>query len=214
MITLLFGSPGCGKTTHAVYTACKADRPVYHNIPGCTVGTYLPHIECLGRFTVPRGSLILIDEAGIEFNNRDYKSFPKALISYLKLHRHYGVDIYFYSQSWEDTDITIRRLADRLFYIRSFGRLPVSSVRRIEAFVEINENDHQIQFGYKKLKVISRFLPPPFNRPSFKLLFRWRYYRFFDTYHCTPLPLFPQIDSAHSKSNEVSCQPGGMPTNG
>ncbi len=43
----------------------------------------------------------------MEFNNRDYKSFPKPAIKFFKYHRHYGVSVDVFSQSFEDMDVRV-----------------------------------------------------------------------------------------------------------
>ena len=59
-------------------------------------------------------------KASLEFNNRFNfpKTFPKTCIEFFKLHRHYGVAIDVFSQSYEDMDITIRRLATKFIVVR------------------------------------------------------------------------------------------------
>ena len=134
MLTFVFGSPGSGKTCYLAKTATKElkKRPVYSNVE--IHGTTLLPSHDLGNFTPPEGSLILLDECGIDFNNRAYKALPKTVISYLKLHRHYKVDIVVVSQSWDDIDITFRRLAERYYLLRRlpFFSIAVRCVRKIK----------------------------------------------------------------------------------
>lgn len=192
MIRIFFGSPGAGKTTLAVRQLYKMKRRrrqpydyYYSNFSNALCASV--DLTGLGTWTFPEHSYIVIDEAGIEFNNRNYKSFPKELISWMKLHRHFKCDVDFISQSWEDTDITIRRLADELWYIKRFG--PFTIVRRVYKFVTINEETSQIQDGYRFAKIIKKFLPPPFRENSFYLVFRPRFYRYFDSYSRPSVPV-------------------------
>ncbi len=187
---MFFGSPGSGKTTLAVRQLYKMRRRwrqpydyYYANFTNAICASV--DLTGLGTWTFPEHSYIVIDEAGIEYNNRNYKAFPKELISWLKLHRHYKCDIDFISQSWEDTDITIRRLADELWYIKRIG--PFSLVRRVYKFVTVNEDTQQIVDGYKFAKIFKKFLPPPFHENSFYLVFRPRFYKYFDSYSRPPL---------------------------
>lgn len=191
MIRLYFGSPGSGKTTLAVrqiYKLRSRKRQKYDYYYANFTNSLCSSVSLsgLGTWTFPEHSYVVIDEAGIEYNNRNFKSFPKELISWLKLHRHFKCDVDFISQSWEDVDVTIRRLADELWYIKRIG--PFSIVRRVYKFVTVNEDTQQIQDGYKFAKLIKRFLPPPFHEKSFFLVFRPRYYRYFDTYSRPPVP--------------------------
>ena len=187
MISLYFGSPGSGKSTAAARIAYKnyGKRPVYSNF-NCAF-TRRFDVKQLGFSHFPRGSLILVDEAGICFNNRRFKEMPKQTIEFLKLHRHYGVDIIFFSQSWEDVDITIRRLAVRLFYIR---KLPFfTMVRRVNSFVFVDKKENQIKEGYRFMSLLSFLF---FSCPV-RFFFRPFYYFMFDSYEAPELQPFPAV---------------------
>lgn len=186
MISLCFGSPGAGKSTYIAHLAYKyyGKRPVFCNFD-CAY-TYKFNLSQLGLVAFPARSLILIDEAGIDFNNRNYKAFPKEIIKFLKLHRHYDVDIMFFSQSWEDVDITIRRLAVDLSYLRKLG--PWTMIRRVNTYVMVDKDTHQIVDGYK-------FMPlwmVLFGGKPLRFIFRPFYYHMFDSYEAPPLLSFPQ----------------------
>ena len=47
---------------------------------------------------------VIIDEAGIEYNNRNFKAFPKEAIYWYKYHRHYECSVDVFSQSYDDMD--------------------------------------------------------------------------------------------------------------
>ena len=124
MLSIYFGSPGCGKTTLIVKTAKrdKSHKFIFTNVELSSIThNFLKSsdLQTLGSWTPCSDSLLLLDEAGIEYNNRKYKSMSQSTIAWFKLHRHFGVDVNVYSQSWDDVDITLRRLADRYFYLRS-----------------------------------------------------------------------------------------------
>ena len=141
MIRMFFGAPGCGKTTAAVRFIRKEQKaqakfekwqkkrfksplkrfrmflknPTFYDHYYTNFDTKLStsvKLNDLGQWTLPPYTHLTVDESGIEYNNRKFKSLDQNTIQWLKLHRHYRVDIDFYSQSWEDTDVTIRRLAD------------------------------------------------------------------------------------------------------
>lgn len=190
-LNVYFGVPGSGKTTYAAYLAREAQReslvirfckrfpcrftrwilngknwkrsyPVWSNVP--IQGTY--HLNAktdIGVYMIQNGKMI-IDEAGVEFNNRDYKSFPKAAVHFFKYHRHYGVSVDVFSQSFEDMDVTLRRLAQN-FYVVKRSLLPFFVVtKHIRRKVGIDENSHQLvdaySFGLPVLDSKWIFCPP------------------------------------------------------
>lgn len=124
VVSVYFGLPGSGKSTYAAYLAkcCqKMDIDVYSNVP--IAGCYrLNCKEDLGVYSVENAKII-IDEAGLEFNNRDFKSFPKNVLEFMKLHRHAHTSIDVFSQSWSDMDLKIRQLAQRYFLVKR-SRIP------------------------------------------------------------------------------------------
>lgn len=205
MIRVFFGNPGCGKSTYIAkqcFFLSKKQKPYTHiysnvelTIPA--VG-YVSSIDLhtLGKWTFPKNSYFALDEAGIEYNNRNYKSLPQYTIAWFKLHRHYQVDIDVFSQSWEDMDITIRRLADQLWYMQRIG--PFTFLRRVYKKVMVDDKTHQIIDGYRLESGIWMLLQPlrllglGFILPQlkgWKLMFRPFYYKFFDSWKTPPTPV-------------------------
>lgn len=145
IITVYFGVPGSGKTTFAAFLvkkALKRKENVWSNVPITGSMKYDP-IKDLGVNMIEDGTIIL-DEAGVEFNNRNYKSMPHHVIEFLKYHRHYKTAIDVFSQSHEDMDVTIRRLAQR-YYVVKKSLIPRFIVyKAIGRRVGIDENTKQI----------------------------------------------------------------------
>lgn len=188
MMTLFFGSPGCGKTTYACYLLKRHRKPYKYTFAnfGCSCSDYdNVSLESLGKWTFPEKSHVVIDEAGIQYNNRAFKSFPKEAIQWFKLHRHYDVDVTLLSQSWEDTDITLRRLCDRLYYLKKVGCFTLC--RRVYKRVTVDKQTEQIIDGYKLISPFWLLLKPvgfllPFLPiDDVTLIYRPRYYKYFDT---------------------------------
>lgn len=175
---IYFGVPGSGKTTLAakfVYQNLKHDITTFSNVP--IKGAWLFNASRdLGSSSITDCDLI-IDEAGIEYNNRNFKAMPKHQIEWFKLYRHYNVrNIYVFSQSYEDMDITLRRLADRVYIVRR-SLLPFfTSVKRVNMRIGIDENTHQLTDLYY------------FDLFGISLCFNPRYWPMFDSWACPPLP--------------------------
>lgn len=170
VVDIFFGPPGVGKTTCAAHFArkyLKHDIPVYSNVP--ILGTFIldPRTD-LGFFDI-RECVVILDEASIEFNNRKM-DMPKNVITFLKLHRHAKCRVLVFSQSWNDMDITLRRLAINYFLItRSIlpGRI---CCRRIKKSIGIDENTHEPADFYR-FALLSRKLIAA--RPAWKMFDSW-----------------------------------------
>ena len=150
VVNIYFGVPGSGKTTMAAWLARRELRrkgKVWSNVP--ITGTYKLDVnKDIGIHHIEKGRII-IDEAGIEYNSRNYKNLPMHQIEFFKYHRHYSTAIDVFSQSYEDMDITLRRLAQN-YYVVTKSRLPYFiKVRCIGRRIGIDENTHQIIDEYR-----------------------------------------------------------------
>lgn len=192
ILNVYFGVPGSGKTTFAAYLAKQCSReswvikairrwpdnaflkflgttfpfrratPVWSNVP--ITGAYkLNPQEDIGHYMICGGKII-IDEAGIEYNNRSFKTFPPEAIYFYKYHRHYTTSIDVFSQSYDDMDITLRRLAQN-FYVVKKSLVPYCvTCRLIRRKVGVDDGTHQIadlySMGLPVLDTRRVFSPP------------------------------------------------------
>ena len=194
MIRVFFAKPGAGKTTSCVHMAKKNLRKyehVYLTFDNTVPGVHTCDFNDLGLWTFPKHSYIADDESGIGFNSRKTLSLPQHTISYLKKHRHYKVDMDFCSQSHEDIDVTIRRLANEYWILYRIG--PWTLGRRIYKSVGIDKNTHQIVDEYRFASMLWLLIWPlqlgyPFDK-KFTLTFRPFYYKYFDSWECDDLPV-------------------------
>lgn len=192
MIRVFFGRPGVGKSTLCCKLAKQNSKKYSHcfiNFRNTVPDVHSCFVDGLGVWTFPQHSYIALDEAGIEFNNRAYKSMPKHTIAWFKKHRHYLCDVDVFSQSWDDMDITIRRLADELWYMYKIG--PFTLCRRVYKRVTVDKQTEQIIDGYKMpsmlwLLVWFLQLGYPFQK-KFTLTFRPFYYKYFDSWEADDL---------------------------
>ena len=174
-LEIYFGVPGAGKTTYAACLAKQAIKlgvPVYSNVP--IKGTYKlePKLD-LGKFLVER-CLVIIDEAGLEHNNREFAKFSKDNRYFYKFHRHYSAKVAVFSQA-DDMDLTIRNVAFRLYLIKKSFLPGFILIKPMIKKIDIDKNTHQPTAMYDWDFFI-------FN----KRVFAPKYWKMFDTYEALP----------------------------
>lgn len=191
-LSLFFGVPGSGKTSLASYICKMANRHnavdrVYSNVP--IKGTLKIDRNDIGRYDISgldKGSLLVIDEAGIDFNNRfgNKKSSSMALneeqIQWFKLYRHYRVKTFVCFSQRVDIDVTIRGLADRVYILKKL-HLPyvvlfIGVKKILTVDIPPNSTIGQIADGFRinPLDIHMIFTPP--------------LWKLFDTYDAPKLP--------------------------
>lgn len=201
-LSVFYGSPGSGKSTLACFYARKAlaaGYKVFSNVP--IIGCYKLEKEDIGKYALQH-CLIIIDEAGIEYNNRDFaiqfskKSGGHKALQFFKEHRHEHAEIMMFSQTFDDMDKKLFDLADR-YYIVSKGLLPYPRTvvaRRIKAVPDIDKRTDQ-----------------PYDKYSFMLFGKKRIFakplwQYFDSYSTLGLPEKPhwEIYGQDNSDTEVS----------
>lgn len=96
--------------------------------------------KCIGISDLPevfdmRNCLVLLDEGGTQFSNRDWDKMPEGYLMFLTTHRHNVThlpkrfDIYLYTQQSDLVDITLRRLANHIYLIRPLFGYPKNPTR-------------------------------------------------------------------------------------
>lgn len=182
MLNIYCGVPGCGKSSLAALYAKKAlakGITVWSNVPISGCYQYTP--EDLGTYEICNGLLIL-DEAGLDFNNRNFKKFTDAQNYFFKYHRHYGVRVLVFSQSWEDMDLKIRLLAHNIYVVRSsplLSRLGFISTLKVKTKIGIDELTKKLVDQFDLVHPLLGGFRLHFVRPAWKL---------FDTYERKQLP--------------------------
>lgn len=197
-ISLFFGLPGCGKTTLFTQFAskyCRAKSPykhVYGNVHISVPGYTFIDNECIGKYQLDN-CLLLIDEATIFADSRRHKDFPKYLVDFFLLHRHYKCDIYLFSQGWDAVDRRIRIITDRVFYVYKgiFTRRWITKYYRIPYGIIIP--DPKRNGGSEKLgEIIQGYCKPPILFRMFaSICYRPRYYKYFDSWEAPELDPLP-----------------------
>lgn len=145
---IYFGVPGSGKTTFAAYLAKKRIKRKGKVLSNVSIkGTYEVERSDIGHYMI-QDCLLLIDEAGIDYNNRNFsdkkEKMSKEEIYFYKYHRHYNVDIAIFSQGYDDMDKKLRTLATK-YYIVKRSIFPGFITRKlINKKLGIDKNTKQI----------------------------------------------------------------------
>ena len=172
---IYFGVPGCGKTTFAAWLSkknIKKQKRVLSNVP--IKGTYKVVKDDIGHVLIQDCHLIL-DEAGIDFNNRNFKTFTPEQTYFFKFHRHYNVDISMFSQS-VDVDIKLRNLSKR-YYLVSKSFIPFCIKRKLIS--------KKIGIDRMTKQMIDEYYFPLFGT---RLIFIPKLWKMFDSYDFKELP--------------------------
>lgn len=164
-ITLLLGAPGTGKSTFFSKLAKKnlKKRDVYCNF--YIANTKMINLDDL-NYNKIENALILWDEGGTDFDNRNFKNFKDRYTRFFKMHRHYNLDIIIASQGM-DIDKKIMTLVDRIIVMRPTIFAPyLNCYRKVKKILEIDEETRQFIdcYSWKGL-------------PHYNLAFRyWKYF--------------------------------------
>ena len=119
-LIMIFGKKGSGKSTTLTKLALKHLKKgwtVYSTEP--VPGTYQIDPEQIGFVQFKPHSVILIDEVGMVWDNRNFKNFKPEVRDFFKLQRHYKCRIYLFSQSF-DIDKKLRDLTDSMYLMKCF----------------------------------------------------------------------------------------------
>lgn len=119
-LVMIFGKKGSGKSTLLTKLAIKhmrEGRKVYstYYIPG----THLFDVKDVGHFQFDPESVIIIDEVGMIWDNRNFKNFDTAVRDWFKLQRQYRNIVYLASQTF-DIDLKLRNLTDKMYLCKCY----------------------------------------------------------------------------------------------
>lgn len=198
-IHIVMGKTGIGKTTYLALKAkdyIKKGIPVYSNVP--IVGCYKIDAADLGKYDI-RDCLLIIDEAGLSFNARDYKQFTKNLYGFFTLHRHYRIHCILSVQFWDRLDIVIRELVHRIFILQpSIFNKQILKCVEVGNKIDIDENGVIVQRFH--------YIPSLFGGVKYYIRrFAWS---MFETHSVNNLPPFPKLEmytktEVEAEKNEV-----------
>jgi len=133
-ITLYTGSPGHGKTTALAIQARQcllASERIFKQTGHIRIlrtnillspkielryKRFIQYFSDIRQMPTWKDCDIIIDEMSLYFDAQSWEKLPFAIKKYLRLHRHYDVNIYAAVQDFNTIDITVRRLTTRLYH--------------------------------------------------------------------------------------------------
>lgn len=119
-LIMLFGKKGSGKNTLLTKLSIKYNRMGYKVFSDSDIyNTYKLNTDWIGKYDFPENSVLMVSEAGITWDNRDFKTFSKEVRNFFKLQRHKKVIVYLASQSF-DVDKKLRDLTDEMYLIVNY----------------------------------------------------------------------------------------------
>lgn len=144
---MIFGKKGSGKSSYLVKLALmykKKGYNVYTNMQDMMVkGVKIFNEDDLGQYVPEEKSVILFDEAGMKFDNRNFKNFKTDTRDFFKLQRHYKVIVYLASQSF-DVDKKLRDLTDKMYLVTNIGII-YSLIRPIKKSITLTESTSEAE---------------------------------------------------------------------
>lgn len=186
----VFGKKGSGKTTLMCklsfkYSKAGSQWHVFSNID--LPGSVKIDPSSLGRISFPERSVILLDEAGLIWDARDYSKFPEYVKVYFKYQRQYKHRVYLFSQT-NDVDKKIRDLTDNL-YLCTCPIPCISVVRKIKRFVTLvqpdTESEGRIADGLEFIPFWYIF----FGVDAFSLIWIPHWIKYFKSFNPPSLPV-------------------------
>jgi len=131
MIEVYSGNPGSGKTSYLarkalerlrenrdIFIATGYKKTVRSNILfseaiNSEFGDFIQYFQDLEDIDSLRDVDLFIDEISLYFDSHNWEALPRRTKKFLRLHRHYGVNIYGAAQDFKSVDPSFRRLVDK-----------------------------------------------------------------------------------------------------
>lgn len=179
------GKPGSGKTTTMVKLAHKYRKKgytVYANVD--IPGTFRVEDSDITKYELKRKSVLLIDEIGLIFDNRNFKNFTPEQRDWWKLYRHRQLIIWSFSQHM-DIDVKLRQILTDIFVVCNyFGIYTV--LKKVKRKFPVISKDHDGESQITDEYRVSPFITAPFGGRIYVFIPRWA--RLFDSFSAKPLP--------------------------
>lgn len=173
----VFGLKGAGKSTFMVKNMLrdlKNGWHVYTNMADVAIdGVRFFDVNELITKAPPPKSSIYIDEAGLVWDNRGFKSFDSGFTAFFKLQRKYKCKVTINSQSF-DVDKKIRDLVDHMYLMTNIGNV-IGVARPIKRTIKLLEAQ-----GNSEARIADnlRFA----SLTQFKLFWMPNYWKYFNSF--------------------------------
>lgn len=200
MISLYFGLPGCGKTTLLTKLALKYIKSAKYKNVYCNIRLNIPNViyvdnEEIGLYNLSEG-VLLIDEGTLFADSRSYKTFPKHLIKFFLMHRHYFLDIVIFTQQWDAIDKKIRVITDKVYYVYKPFPLGIVLTKYYRIPYGIIIPDPKKDDSQKLGEIVQGYCKPSFIKRLFcGRVYRPKYYKYFDSWEREELPPLENMES-------------------
>ena len=185
-LVFIFGKKGAGKSTLMVSQMLKDLKHgwhVYTDIQDCNIpGVRIIKSSDLSSFVPEPNSAVYLDEVGIAFDNRSYKTFDNGLRDFFKLQRKYKCKVIMNSQSF-DVDKKIRDVTDSMILQTAIGNVFTLSrpiVRKVALVEASAQGDSRIA---DNLKFASIF--------NWRIYFMPKYFKYFLSFNAPERPSIP-----------------------
>ena len=139
-LVMIFGKKGSGKNTLLTKLSIKYNKLGYTVFSDSQIfNTYKLEPNWITKYDFPHNSVIMIEEAGIIWDNRNFKAFSNEFRDFFKLQRHHHVIVYLCSQSF-DIDKKLRDLTDEMYLCTNIMGI-FSIAKRINKKITIHKNN-------------------------------------------------------------------------
>lgn len=206
MISIIYADIGTGKSCLLSYLAARAVKGKSINFKGLQFGreshyqyvyTNFPAYGCYHLDYDRIGeddtswSLLLLDEAQLEADSRNYKNFSDSKKMFFSLHRHLHCDIVVATQEASMVDKRIRDLAVKQYELTN---APFNFMKIRQLFKNRNPKTQECEFGYGGFFYT-------------KHIYRPRLYKYTDSHYMydikfQPRQLVPWFDDSSSVDGE------------
>lgn len=182
----IFGKKGSGKSTFMVKKMIKYLKKgwnVYTDMPDVNItGVRVINAKDLEHFTPKDNSALFLDEIGLTFDNRKFKSFPDGVNQWFKFQRKYHVVTYVNSQSF-DVDLKVRSLIDKMYLMQSIGNV-FAIIRPITRTITLTEPSAEAESRIADLLKFDKIW-------HWKILYLPRYFKYFNSFAAPHREIIP-----------------------